>query len=397
MHIRGISAVFIALFWCLSAGVSQAQSFFTTLVTDPATGVDRGSTSSIRAVDKPTGFMTFSSIGAEPIGPYIGSIGYSLPNLALERDQLDAVAVIGGPSAAGGLELAAGGAGYRLALGDTRPTLYANADFGRFELGTKDLLPLQARGTNANATFGARQTWSLGPGALTGSVEFTARRERAEITGADVVHEDLRFLRLAVVQSQGLPYSFQSRLALSITKGLPGLGASPTANPKSSAPGVTSDFLRVAASVEASIPLHGNFLMNAGMFFQWSNDSLPLSQRCGYGTNNYSRGFDQGYVNGDRCLGGRVELAHDFQRPSPEDRKIRRTQAFLGIDGGYVQDNANVLLPASRDRWSSVSLGVRTLQGRFLGEVALTRVLTRPEGATPQDETRLWFQTAMQF
>lgn len=364
------------------------------MVTDPATGVDRGSTSRIRALDKPTGFFTFSSIGAEPIGPYIGSTGYSLPNLALERDQLDVVAVIGGPSAAAGLELAAGGAGYRLTLGDARPTLYANVDFARFELGTRDLLPLQARGTHANATFGARQTWSLGLGALTGSLEFTARRERAEITGADVVHEDLRFVRFAVVQSQGLPYGFQSRLALSITKGLPGLGASPTANPKPSAPGATSDFLRVAASAEASIPLHGNFLMNAGIIGQWSNDSLPLSQRCGYGTNNYSRGFDQGYVNGDRCLGGRMELAHDFQRPSPGDRK---TQAFLGIDGGYVWDNANALLSAGRDDWSSVSLGVRTLQGRFLAEVSLTRVLALPEGATPQDETRLWFQTAVQF
>lgn len=393
----GISAAFIGFFWCLSAGVSQAQSFFTTLVTDPATGVDRGSTSNIRALDKPTGFMTFSSIGAEPIGPYIGSIGYSLPDLALEGDQLDAVAVLAGPSAAMGRELAAGGAGYRLALGDAGPTLYANADFGRFDLGTKELLSLQARGAIANATFGARQKWSLGPGALTGSLAFTARRERAEITGTDVVHEDLRFLRLAVVHSQGLPYSLQSRLALSVTKGLPGLGASPTANPKSSVPGATSDFLRVAASAEASVPLHGNFLMNAGIIGQWSNDSLPLSQRCGYGTNNYSRGFDQGYVNGDRCLGGRVELAYDFQRPAPGDRRIRRIQGFLGIDGGDVWDNSNAFLPASRDRWSSVSLGVRTLQGRFLGEVALTRVLTLPEGIIPQDETRLWFQTAVRF
>lgn len=397
MQIRWVSAVFAALFWCLSAGISQAQSFFATLVTDPATGVDRGSTSLIRSFDEPTGFITFSSIGAEAIGPYIGSVGYSLPDLALEGDQLDAVAVIGGPSAAGGLELAAGGIGYRLALGDAGPTLYANADFGGFELGTEDLLPLQARGTIANASFGARQTWPVGGGSLTGSLEFTARSERAESAGTEVVHEDLRFIRLVVVHSQGSPFGFQSRFALSMTKGLPGLGASPMANPKSSAPGVTSDFFRVAFSAEASVPLHGNFLMNAGIIGQWSDDSLPLSQRCGYGTNNYSRGFDQGYVNGDRCLGGRLELAYDFQRPTPGDRKFRKTQGFLGIDHGYTWDNANAFVPASRDRWSSVSLGVRTLQGRFLGEIALTRILELPAGVTPQDETRLWFQTAMQF
>lgn len=341
--------------------------------------------------------MTFSSIGAEAIGPYIGSIGYSLPDLALEGDQLDAVAVIGGPSAAGGLELAAGGIGYRLALGDAGPTLYANADFGGFELGTEALLPLNARGTIVNASFGARQTWPVGGGSLTGSLEFTARSERAESLETEVVHEDLRFIRLAMVQSRGSPFGFQNRFALSMTKGLPGLGASPVANPKSSAPGVTSDFFRVAFSAEASVPLHGNLLMNGGIIGQWSDDSLPLSQRCGYGTNNYSRGFDQGYVNGDSCLGGRLEFAYDFQRPTPGDLKFRRTQAFLGIDGGYVWDNANSFVPATRDRWSSVSFGLRTLQGRFLGEIALTRIFELPEGIAPQDETRLWFQTAMQF
>lgn len=392
-----LSAVFTALFWCLSAGISQAQSFFATLVTDPATGVDRGSTSLIRSLDEPTGFMTFSSIGAEAIGPYIGSIGYSLPDLALRGDQLDAVAVLGGPSAAEGLELAAGGIGYRLALGDAGPTLYANADFGRFELGTENLLPLQANGMIANASFGARQTWPVVGGSLTGSLEFTARSERAESAGTEVVHEDLRFIRLAMVHSQGRPFGFQRRFALSMSKGLPDLGSSPIANPKSSAPGVTSDFFRVAFSAEASVPLHGNFLMNAGIIGQWSDDSLPLSQRCGYGTNNYSRGFDQGYVNGDNCLGGRVELAYDFQRPAPGDRKIRRTQMFVGIDGGYVWDNASAFVSDGHDRWSSLSLGVRILQGRFLGEVALTRVLTLPEGVAPQDETRLWFQTAMRF
>lgn len=397
MQIRRLLAVFAALFWCVGVGVSQAQSFFARLVTDPATGVDRGSTSLIRSLDEPTGFMTFSSIGAEAIGPYIGSIGYSSPDLALEGDQLDAVAVIGGPSAAGGSELAAGGIGYRLALGDAGPTLYANADFGRFELGTAYLLPLRARGTIANASFGARHTWPVGGGILTGSLEFTARSERAESAGTEIVHEDLRFIRLAMVRSQGRPFGLQSRFALSMTRGLPGLGASPTANPKSSAPGATSDFFRAAFNAEASVPLHGDFLMNAGIIGQWSDDSLPLSQRCGYGTNNYSRGFDQGYVNGDRCLGGRVELAYDFQRPAPGDRKIRKTQMFAGIGGGYVWDNANAFVSAGRDRWSSFSLGVRTLQGRFLGEIAVTRILARPDGVTPQDKTRLWFQTAMRF
>ena len=92
-----------------------------------------------------------------------------------------------------------------------------------------------------------------------------------------------------------------------------------------------------------------------------------------------------------------MELAYDFQRPAPGERKIRKTQMFAGIGGGYVWDNANAFVSAGRDRWSSFSLGVRTLQGRFLGEIAVTRILARPDGVTPQDKTRLWFQTAMRF
>lgn len=391
----GGSAYAALFFLCLSCGAAQAQSFFANQITDPATGVERGSTLRIRAFDEPIGFVTIASIGADAIGPYIGSVGYSLPGLAAAGDQLDAVAVIGGPSAAGGLELVAGGLGYRLALGDGAPTLYAVADFGSFELGTKALRPLDIRGAIANAWVGARQTWPLGKaGTLTGSMEFGARSERAELLGTEVVHEELRLVRLSAIHSQGLPYGFQSRIALALTKGLDSLGASPVVNPRPSALGVTSDFLRLSASVEASVPLHDRFLMNAGIIGQWSDDSLPVSQRCGYGTNNYARGFDQGYVNGDSCLGGRLELAYDLHRPPPADR---RTQLFLGIDAGYVWDNANAFLPAISDRWSSASAGMRTWQGALLAEIALTRILTLPEGAVPQDQMRFWFQIGIQF
>ena len=393
-----VASAFGVLLCCLGATASSAQSFFATPITDPATGADRGSTSRIRAFDEPTGFTTFSSNGAEAIGPYIGSIGYSYPDLALTGDQLDAVAVIGGPSAARGLELAAFGFGYRLALSNAGPTLHANADFGGFRLGTQELLPLKIDGNVVNVSFGGSQTWPLkSGGVLTGRLEFSTRSERTKIGGMEVVDEDLRFLRLALVRSQGQPYGFQSRFALSMTKGLRGFGASPVMNPMSSAPGVTSDFFRVALSAEASVPLRGKFLLNMGAIGQWSDDSLPVSQRCGYGTNSYSRGFDQGYVNGDKCLGGRLELAYDLQRPAPADRKIRATQLFAGIDGGYVWDNANALVLGSRDQWSSASLGIRTLQENFLAEIAVTRILGLPAGVTRQDQTRLWFQTAIRF
>ena len=103
--------------------------------------------------------------------------------------------------------------------------------------------------------------------------------------------------------------------------------------------------------------------------------------------------LDRSYVNGDSCFGGRVELAYDFARPAPGDTVPKRTQAFVGIDHGKVWTNAF----SRSDRWSSASIGVRALHGRFLGEVSLTRILALPSGTTPQRKTRLWFQTAMRF
>lgn len=397
MATAGLRVVLALWFFALICSASYAQAFFGNLGIDPATGVDKGSVSTIQTFTKPTGLATASTIGSHAIGPYIGSVGYSVPNLFWHGDQLDVLGVLGGLSDAGGLELAAGGLGYRIAMGDGL-SLRSNADFGRFKLGTKAFLPLRFMGTIANAALGLRKVWQLGQTSrLTGSLEVSGQDSRDRMLGSRIVDENLRFIRLAVVHEYGRPFQFQRRLALSLTKGEGGFGASPASNPQSSLLGATSRFLRVAFSAEASFPLPRDFLVNAGIVGQWSPDSLPLTQRCGYGTNAYSRGFDQGYVNGDKCLGSRVELAYDFHRPNPSDGDLSIAEGFVGIDRGYIEDNANAVFPLSRDHWSSLSLGARTLRGNFLGEIALTRILDLPAGPVPQAKTRLWIQTAVRF
>jgi hypothetical protein len=58
---------------------------------------------------------------------------------------------------------------------------------------------------------------------------------------------------------------------------------------------------------------------------------------------------------------------------------------------------ANLVSPGGGDDWSSVSAGIRLLSGDFLGEVAVTQILDRPDVATDQDRDRLWFRMAVQF
>ncbi|WP_157374267.1 ShlB/FhaC/HecB family hemolysin secretion/activation protein [Salipiger sp. CCB-MM3] len=378
-------------------GEARAQSFFAEFVADPVTGVDRGSTTQIRRVDEPQRFVTLSSIGSEPIGPYIASFGLSLPFALPVASQLDLVAVVGGPAEEGGRELLAGGIGYRFDLG-AETTVYINYDAGGYLLGTEDLLPLDVRGSNDTLSLGLRRVWSTGLNArLTGSLELTARGSRAEVLGQPGTDENLRLLRFALLHETGQLFGARRRLSVSLTKGLAGLGASRADNPRASAPGVTSEFLRLAASAEASVPLRGKNFLNFGVIGQYSVDSLPPSQRCGYGTNNYARGFDQSFVNGDRCLGARIEVAHDFRGPALQSGKLQRTQGFVGLDGGWLRDNSNALLRAETDQWASLSWGLRHLQGDFLGELSITHILDEPLGAADQDTNRLWFQAAYQF
>jgi hemolysin activation/secretion protein len=140
------------------------------------------------------------------------------------------------------------------------------------------------------------------------------------------------------------------------------------------------------------------FTVNLGLIGQFTNDSLPISQRCGTKTNEYTRGFDQGYVNGDRCWGGRVELAYNVMPPKPmSNGGLAFTQAYFGIDGGQVEDVPNAILPGTIDNWSSASLGVRTLYGDFIFEASLTRILDKPVGVIDQKDARLWVRGTVRF
>lgn len=388
--------VWAFLFAAMSSMEAQSQAFFADFVVDPVTGVDRGSTSQIRKVDEFTTVATFSSTGSAPIGRYIGSLGLSMPLETEYGGQIDVLGVLGGPDADGGLELRAGGLGFRLGL-DTGSTLYLNYDYGDYQLGTNDLLPLDVTGVHETLALALRHVWMLGEDRLTGSVELAAKQRRDEMLGFEVTDEDLRLLRLGLMHETGALYGFRSRLALAATKGLSGLGASLEDNPLPSARGVTPDFFRLSFSAEASFPLQAATYVNAGVIGQLTRDSLPVSQRCGYGTNGYSRGFDRSYVMGDECFGARIELAHDFQPPSMASGALRRTQGFVAVDGGRLRDKGSEAFAGREDDWSSANWGVRTLQGNFLGELALSHILTKPDGTVQQDKTRLWFQAAYQF
>jgi len=211
------------------------------------------------------------------------------------------------------------------------------------------------------------------------------------------IDEELRMIRASVLYSKGIPFLFQKRASFSVTKGLSGLGASPRNNPYSSIPGADSNFFRASFALEMSLPLSRMWVTNAGLIGQWTNDTLPASQRCGFGTNSYARAFDYSLISGDRCLGTRLELAYNIELPDMRSERLQFTQGYVGIDAGIFQNIANGATSNPQDNWSSLSLGVRSLRGSFLGEISVTRILNAPAIAMNQDENRLWIRGAVRF
>ena len=394
---RGTATAFVILL--LSSGLpASAQSFFASNVTDPAAGVDRGSTSGIRKLDAPTAFLTFDTYGSEDIGPNILGLGYVQPDMAFSGDQLDVVGVIAGPSAEDSLELRAGGIGYRFPALGTRTEGIAYLSYANIALGTEANLAFDVSGTLSIGAVGIRHTAERENDAkLTSTAEVIARRATGTAFGTQVIDEDLRLLRVSTLYQQGLPNLFQRRFAAAVTVGLDALGASETSNGQASTPGATSEYLRASFSAETSIPLSEMWVANAGIIGQWSTDSLPVSQRCGYGTNSYARGFDQTYVLGDQCIGTRVEMAYNLQAPERTDTGFLFTQVYLGVDVGRLWNNANDVVPSRTDQWSSGSLGVRTIQGDFVGEAVLTHIFDKPTGVAPQERTRFWVRAGYRF
>ncbi|MBT8414856.1 MAG: hypothetical protein KJO30_11045 [Boseongicola sp.] len=396
---RGKSAALTALTSLILAlpNAAHAQSFFASNVTDPAAGVDRGSTSNIRKLDEPTTFLTFDTYGSTEVGPNILGLGHVSPDLFLNNDQLDVVGVIAGPSDDDDLELTAGGIGYRFSISESLLG-FANFTQSDVTLGSPETIALNITGTLRVGALGLRHTSKRENEAqLTSTVELIGRHSDGTLLGMPSIDEDLRLLRASVLYQQGLPNLFQRRFAAAVTKGLDALGASEPGNPLASTPGATSDFLRASFSTEVSLPLSDMWVANAGLVGQWSGDSLPVSQRCGYGTNAYARGFDQTYVSADQCLGSRVELAYNVQPPSQDDKGIVFTQAYAGIDFGRFWNNTNSILPSRADDWSSASLGLRTIQGDYIGEISITHIFDQPTGPAPQEQTRLWIRSGIRF
>ena len=342
--------------------------------------------------------MTFDTYGSEEIGPSVQAFGLATPNLLFDRDQLDVVLVVAGPLETQREELLAGGAGYRFQFSETGPTAFANIDYARVTLGSKQSRAFNIKGNRTNLLFGLRQIWQLSKSAsLTGSIQFGARHSSAEILGTSTLDEDLRLMRGTLLFQSGSLFGLSKRVGLSFTKGVSGFGSSGANNSFGSVRGSSAVFSTASFNAEVSVPLSASFFLNLGAIGQIADTSVPLSQKCGFGTNAYARGFDRSFVTGDSCLGGRGEIAYKVDLPGKKLMPFAFSQVFLNGDGGQIWNAGNIISGASTHGWASVSAGLRTLTKKVIAEVSASKKLITPPGTVAQKDTRLWFRAALKF
>ncbi|MFN4129691.1 MAG: ShlB/FhaC/HecB family hemolysin secretion/activation protein, partial [Paracoccaceae bacterium] len=361
-------------------------------------GVDQGSTALLPRVSKTTTFLTFDTYGASVIGPDIASFSVARPGFLVPGDQFDLVTVIAGVIDSGPTEVLAFGLGYQMPLDENGLAWFVNANHAKVVLGGAENRALDARGNRTNLSFGLRKTWK--PAADTtmrATVEMRGRQSTGQVLGFSVLDEDLRILQVSLRHERGVPFGFRTRFGASFAKGLNGIGASGGINPTASLPGASAQFLRMSLAAEMSLPVSARMVVNAGIAGQWADRSLPLSERCGYGTNAFSRGFDQTVANGDRCIASRVELARYLAMPTANKPSGLLLQGFAGLDAGRVWNLGNATLGASIRDWSSLSVGLRGLRGGSIVEIAGTRILDDFNAAVPQDKTRIWVRVGTRF
>ncbi|MGI1660925.1 ShlB/FhaC/HecB family hemolysin secretion/activation protein [Palleronia sp. KMU-117] len=376
---------------------AQAQSFFGSVGIENAVGVERGSTALVAPVDVPTALFTLDSFGSEDVGPWVSSLTFALPGVITATDQLDVTAVVAGPGEVARDELRAAGLGYRLRPWDAETTLYFTASFAEVTPDGTLTGPLSIDGSRRLLGVGVRRSIETDDAITDYVLEFRARESKGRSFRTPVLDERIAAVFLGVRRATGQPFEVQTRLGAAVSAGVAEFGDSMPSGVLASVPGAAEQFLRASASAEASVPLSPVLAINAGVVGQWSSAPLTVSQRCGFGTNAYSRGFDQSEILGDICLSGRVELAANAFLPSSDGSSLW-LQPYAGIDGGYFQNLATRFFGTSTGDWSSASIGLRALGADWIGEIALTSIFIAPPIAISMSgEERLWLRAGLRF
>ncbi|MEM9046432.1 MAG: ShlB/FhaC/HecB family hemolysin secretion/activation protein [Pseudomonadota bacterium] len=165
----------------------------------------------------------------------------------------------------------------------------------------------------------------------------------------------------------------ETKLQLSLRKGLDILGATEEGDPDVSRAGASGDFFVIRGEVFRDQPLFGNFSANLRMVGQWADDTVLSSETLSLGGARYLKGYDPSEVQGDRGFASYLELRY-ADSASIRDLNLRYQLYTFGDHGFVMQANG----PDDKTDLTSTGFGTRVSVPRG---PTIELELARPVGA----------------
>jgi hemolysin activation/secretion protein len=360
-----------------------------------------------------SGFATIDNRGFREVGPvqWLGVIGL---NSVTEFGERTEFSYFGAQDSTqwfvqGAVEAFVGGSGLRLrgyaGGGETRPT-GALRQIGYYSTQT-------VAGIAANYPIIRSRPFNL---SVTGSLDaFDGEIQTGTQGRSRASRDQVRALRAGLdaqyLEARLLPFlPAATNLAnVRVSRGLNSLGGTSDGYVLSGRSGnETFNFVKVTGEVQRTQPIFAPFegamiSLQGLVIAQWSDDVLPLSEKCYLGGNRLARGYYAGQVTGDKCAGYAVELQLDvaYELPVQPAWGSNRFAHQFYMFRDFARAFENLPTDPNR-RLSSWGGGVRTVIAETVqidAEVA-RRIVLQPEAvslSTPLNETFFYVRGLIRF
>jgi hemolysin activation/secretion protein len=183
---------------------------------------------------------------------------------------------------------------------------------------------------------------------------FAAHSADVATLGKPFSHDDWRTVDASLIFAENGWLSGASSVALTVTQGLPILGATRSGAPQLSRPGAAADFTKISLVARRLQRLAGPFSLSVLVQGQYAFAPLVAGEQIAFGGDSIGRGYDPAALLGDHGIGGTVELRYDraFQ-----DSWVKTAQPYVFSDSGAVWNRIGS--NAGNSRLEALGGGVR--------------------------------------
>lgn len=233
---------------------------------------------------------------------------------------------------------------------------------------------------------------------LTGTLAFDFKNSKSTNFAGIASEDRLRILRAELSFDNADEYNGTNQVRLAFSKGIEGLGSTSNTNPNASRTPGRVDFFKASLELSRTQNLGQGFSLHGSVFGQWTDDPLLSSQECGFGGQQYGRGFDSSVITGDTCVKGSLEVRYNLPSGKfTQGLNFDYAQLYAFADAGRI---GNITPPAgtpSSDNASSAGMGVRFGFGKMSFDVSAAKPLNTPSSTTVSDGWQGFFSLSARF